>query len=125
MKKRERLQRKKKKEKNKIIKGFSSKLGEEKWNQYKATNEIIFPDYYPAYIGFIVNDDKIYVFLYPKLGIFEILILDIKGNLLKKSYINIMALGVEIKYIDIFKGKLYNVIEKDEEWEVNEIDLFP
>jgi len=112
-------------EKKQIIKNFSLSMGKERWDQYKATKEIIFPDYYPAYYGFIVNDDKIYVFPYPQLGVFEILILDIKGNLLKKSYLWITVLGAEIKNIDIFKGKLYNVIENDEEWEVNEIDLFP
>ena len=112
-------------EKNQIIKYFSLSMGKEKWNAYKATKEIILSDYYPAYIGFIVNDDKIYVFLYPKLGVFEIPILDIKGKLLKRSYLELMVLGAEIKYVDIFKGKLYNVIENDEEWEVNEVEIFP
>jgi hypothetical protein len=112
-------------EKKRIIKNFSLSMGEEKWNQYKATNEIIFSDYYPAYWGFIVNDDKIYVFPYSQFGVFEIPILDLNGNLLKRSYLMVEALGALIKYVDIFKGKLYNVIENDEEWELNEIDIFP
>jgi len=114
-------------EKKGTIKNFRLSLGEEKWNQFKATKEIIFPDYYPAYYGFIVNDDKIYVFLYPQLGLVDLIILDLKGNILKRSYMMGLAIGAEIKNIDIFKGKLYNVLEneKEEEWEVNEIDLFP
>jgi hypothetical protein len=59
------------------------------------------------------------------LGVFEIPILDLKGNLLKRSYLMAMAVGAEMKYIDIFKGKLYSVIEIGEEWELNEIDIFP
>jgi hypothetical protein len=113
------------KEKNQIIKYFSLGMGKEKWDQYKATKEIVFPDYYPAYMGFIVNDNRIYVFPYPQFGVFEILILDLKGKLLKRSFLMAFALGVEIKYVDIFKGKLYNVMEKDEKWELNEIDLLP
>ena len=113
------------KEKKGIIDNFSLSMGKEKWNQYKATKEIIFADYYPAYHGFFVKDDKIYVFLYPQFGVIEIMILDLKGNLLKRSYLFVLAIGAEMKYIDIFKGKLYNVIENNEEWELNEIDILP
>jgi len=113
-------------EKQTVIKGMRMNMGAEKWNRFKTNNEYIFSEYYPEYKAFFVNDDKIYVFLFPQFGVYEILILDLKGNLVKKTYMATMAIwDVGSNGCCISKGKLYRLKEdfENETWELHEFDL--
>jgi hypothetical protein len=77
-----------KKTKEKIITHIK-KLAEN-WKKYSDTRGFYFPDYYPAYISFAIDSDRIYVFTYPSQdtpGLLEVIILDLKGGLIKKNHV--------------------------------------
>jgi hypothetical protein len=113
-------------EKERVLKGMRAGMSEEEWNVNKSREELIFREYFPAYKSFFVNDDRIYVFRFPQKGIYEIFILDLKGNLLKKNYLPVMATGrVSSKYNYILNGKLYMTRDNDEELEFHEVDVYP
>jgi hypothetical protein len=108
----------------KILNYMRESMGENKWQDFKAKYEVIFPDYYPVFKDFFVSDDKIWVFMYPLDGKYEIMILDLKGNLLKSKYYPIMELGlVHSKYHCIFKGNLYQVRDNNDNWELHRFNI--
>ncbi len=105
------------KEKKQLIDRQRNALGEQRFNQLKASQDYIFQDYYPAYSDFVVIDEKIYVFDYliedvPR----EIRILDLKGNFLKKTTIP----KGRISYY-IYKDRYYYMIYNEEtyKWELH------
>jgi hypothetical protein len=112
-------------EKGRIRKAMKIGMGEENWKIFNTSKELIFGDYYPSYKAFFVNDDNIYVFRYPlQNGLYEILIFSLKGELIKKKFMSIMDCDdVESKYSFIYKGKLYQMRETEEEWELHEVEL--
>ena len=113
-------------EKQKIIDGLKKGMGDTRWKAYKSRVDITFGEYYPAYKAFFINDDKIYVFRFPEDEKYEIVILDLKGNTLKKNFKPVKEL-IEISpgFIYIQGGKYYFMRENDEEevWEIHEVDL--
>jgi len=113
-------------EKQNLLDGIKKNLGEIRWNEYKSRFEIIFPEYYPSYKTFFIDDDKIYVFRFPLDEKYEILILDLKGNTLKRNLKTGEELGiVEPGCFYIQGGKYYCLRENDEDdvWEMHELDL--
>jgi hypothetical protein len=94
--------------------------GEERWSQVK----VIIRDCYPAYQAFLISDDKIYVFGFPLLN-YEIHILDLEGNLLKKKSIPYNEIySVSSRYSCMHNGKLYKLLDMHECFAINEIDIW-
>jgi len=121
-------------EKRKVTEDVKSKrinehrriTGEQEWKKHKMMYNIVFSEYFPAYTNFVVDDNKIYVFLFPKDGTEEVLILDLKGKLLKKVYFTAMNSSIiDWGRFSIRDGKLLYVDENfdEETWELHEIDL--
>jgi hypothetical protein len=83
----------------------------------------IFPEYFPAIHDLRVTDKKIYVLTYKRNGNKnEVIVLDLKGNLLKKAMITVAERNPEnFHAFVIHKGKFYQFIEEDEEetWELH------
>ena len=115
--------------KNYVINRYREAVGEQRWNEYKARAEIIFPGYFPAYSNFTVADNKIYVFLYPgdpgkKQQ--EVYILNLKGELLKIKTIELSFgfIGDGSK-LSICNGKYYYLYDNEvtEKWEIRFDDI--
>ena len=91
--------------------------GEQRFNQLKASQDYVFPRFYPAYSDFTVTDGKIYVFSYPiKDKPQEVFILDLQGNILRKNTIP----DVQPSYF-ISKGICYYIKYNDDtyKWELH------
>ena len=91
--------------------------------KFIVKREIVFPKYFPAYINFAVGNGRLYVFKYPKYKstILEVLILDLKGNLISTSTLpaNFWR-GIEINKLYFYNGRLY-FLEMSEDGETAEI----
>jgi len=101
------------------------------WGQFNSINQIVFPDYFPAFCRFAVDDGKIYFITYnrknpldPKDKSREIIIANWKGKLLKQTFITIDPRG-EYDPFYINKGKFYYVVDnvETEEWELHVEDI--
>ncbi len=79
----------------------------------------------------MIDDNKIYVTTYKKKGNDnELIILDIKGNILDKLFLPLKSTKVykqsgEVDPITVCKGILYELIENEqtEMWELHKTDL--
>ena len=95
-------------------------------NMYTQLKSLIkFPAYYPGVKFFDVSDDKIYVFSHvKKAGRSELYICDLKGNLIKKIYINMPEMNPQDVFpiIKVRNGNIYQIIENEEDEEA--IDLY-
>jgi hypothetical protein len=112
-------------EKQRKINEDKKDSSEQRWNDLIARVEIRFPEYYPAYANFIVDNHKIYVFLYPR-ETTEIRVLDFKGILLKKRNIPYFKYGfITGDQHTIYEGKFYYLIDNKEEetWEIHTINI--
>lgn len=98
-------------------------MGEVEWKRYKALYEIDFPEYFPAFANFGVDNGKIYVFTYPVIGQQEILIFDLEGNPLKRKVIPAIkpASFINQGRFAIRFGRFYYVKENEEteKWELH------
>jgi hypothetical protein len=89
-----------------------------RWEAYKW--QVVFPDYYPLIKTFLLADGKLYVFTYKQFEprVFECLILDGDGKLLRKSKAPILTNSAfeqdEFAY-DIKNGKFYQAVENQED----------
>jgi len=115
--------------KDKIISTLKS-VDPIRWKNYSQTTKIAIRDEMPAYKAFFVADDRIYVFSYPKnKGMYEIFMLDLKGNILKKKQMSIFDLtDVDSSMHCIDKGKLFFIKENeglfDDDTELHEVTIF-
>lgn len=107
-------------EKKKTMDEFREAIGAQEFNRRRAKYDYIFHKFYPAYYDFTVADKEIYVFSYPIIDVpQEIIILDLRGNFLRKTIIpKIEPLR---PYYCINKGKLYYMDYNDEtyKWELH------
>jgi len=108
-----------------FIKAQEARLGG--WNQLKALFSMNFPDTFPPIRDMAVSDGKIYVQTYKKMdGKDEYLVMDLKGNLIKRAYVPafentpMLARMMGAKLHVIKGGKLVYLEENidDEEWEL-------
>ena len=108
------------------IKNDTKSLGG--WDELKKMMRFIYPDHYPAIKGIEVSDGKIYVRTFKMKGEKEeYLVLNLKGDLIKKTYISgkldigILAQVAGSKLYSITNGKLYYIWENEdeEEWELH------
>jgi hypothetical protein len=105
------------------------------FRRFMAKREIIFPEHFPAYSNFAVDNDRIYVFKYPthllrsdsfKKDTLEVLILDLKGNTIgQKSLPASFWNGFQADSIYFHNGKLYliQLNEKNENLDFFEVSL--
>lgn len=108
------------------IESLRKQLGEKRWQKYYGGKEIKYPDYYPAYQSFFVNDGRIYVFCFPQNQQYEIYIMDLKGKLLGKRIKSTTDLRMVIpKYHCIQNGNLYQLREGENEViELHEVEIY-
>lgn len=96
------------------------KQDKKSWEYIKKNFNIIFPEYFPD-IRFMLGDNKkLYVATYKTVNSrIELLILDIKGNILKKTFIP------KKEHFLIHNNKFYYFIDNEDEevWELHAVDL--
>jgi hypothetical protein len=97
------------------------KTNPETKNYFEALKPITFPDYFPAIARFFVDDDTIYVMTWKiENSINEFFTYDISGKFKKRLLVPIQYETELQPYpITINKGKLYQIVENEEEevWE--------
>jgi hypothetical protein len=81
-----------------------------------------FPENYPAIHDFTVADQKIYAMTYKREGNKnEVVIMDIKGNLLKRTMVPLVERNIERFFpFAVHKGKIYQLVEDEDSgnWEL-------
>jgi hypothetical protein len=96
-------------------------------NVFNYMQPIIFPNDFPAIRNFLAKDKKLYITTYRKKDQkTELFIFDLKGNLLKKTFIPIAAQTPLIDYpYNIKDGKLYQLLENDniEDWDLHILEI--
>ncbi|MGE5340350.1 MAG: hypothetical protein ACM3SY_02605 [Candidatus Omnitrophota bacterium] len=118
-------------EKKKVSEEFKKHWMDERWpdkaqwETYKKRVNAYFQEYYPPFFKFEVNNNKIYFFTYNRKGdLQEIVITDLKGKILKKSYVP----RTRNKFGSDFtvdNDKYYYIVDNDEieEWELHVVDI--
>ncbi len=98
--------------------------GEAWWRQFKNRFTITFPEYFPSFADFAIENDKLYVFRYPVDSTCDVLILDLKGKLLKEKRIQVKLDGESLRFQQgTFKnGNYYYLYDNPdtEKWELHE-----
>jgi hypothetical protein len=90
-------------------------------NQYN----LIFPEYYPGFYRFSVNDGKVYFLTYKKMSKSrEVIVTDLKGKELKHTSVPWIENELRINY-SIDNGKFYYLKENEEteEWELHMVEI--
>jgi hypothetical protein len=92
------------------------------WEMANSIYNIVLPEYFPAFYRFSVNNGKVY-FLTHKLkgnNQREVIITDLKGNLLKRTYVPWIENELRIDYA-IENDKFYYILanETTEDWELH------
>ena len=102
---------------DKVMKGYKrSKF----WIENRRKFNYIFPKYFSDIKTFIVADSKIYIITYlKKKGNNQLLILDIKGKLLKEMFIPFKG-----SLYDFKNNNYYYLEDIDEEWRLNIINCY-
>lgn len=98
------------------------------WQEAKKFFNMIFPDFFPPIKGIEISGKKLYVRTYKvKNDKEEYIVMDLKGNVLKKVFISrflevsLLAQIAGGKLYSIAKDKLYYLVEneEEEEWELH------
>lgn len=99
------------------------------WHQEKIKYNYVFPKYFPAYFSFQIRDGKIYASTYKeKNGNYEIVVLDLKGNELKRAFAHplqpferMSEIGSYKNQYAIYDNKIYYIVdnEQTETWELH------
>lgn len=98
------------------------------WEMYKKSYNFIFKKYFPAFASFKVINDKIYAYTFNKKGNnYEIIVMDLKGNILKRAFPGPLFPNTErfMNWYSIYDDKLYYLAEneKDEIWELHIVKI--
>lgn len=117
---------KKESPKKKITKKFKSdfmdalKAGPN-WERTKDKVEVVFPEFYPAFNDMTVNGGKLYVYPFQeqKKKTVDLLVLDLKGKLLKKTRVPNQPHGA------IAGETFYYLVENEtkEQWELHAVEI--
>lgn len=86
----------------------------------------VFPEFFPSILTFLIKDGKIYVSTYNrKNNKTEFIVLDLQGNILKKTFIPVKLVYQGIPGFTISKGKFYQIIDNEdtEVWELHIHDI--
>ncbi len=96
------------------------------WKRCQMLYNYVFPDYYPAYEGFAVQDGRIYVFAFPKNNSREVQILDLKGKLLKRSSMPVINAYFCIHHDRYaIRDGIFYYLDENEETETWELHAIP
>jgi len=114
--------------KDAMISQFKGTVGDELYNNFIKKRGFKFSETIPSYLNFFVENDKIYVFEYPDFSnnfMANILLLDSKGNLLKKitKQLIIYSIIQDDRVVSFNEGKLYFLSLQDDSISVAFIDL--
>jgi hypothetical protein len=94
-----------------LLNNVRKDYGDEGWKSFAALREIVFPEYFPAFVNFAIDDNCIYVFKYPlhKARTLEVLVLDLHGNFVKRMSLpaNYWK-GLEENMFYLYNGRLYS-----------------
>ncbi len=101
-------------------------MGEREWKRCQMIFNYVFPKHYPAYEGFSVDNNRIYVFAYPKNNLREVQILDLKGKLIKRcSMPAINAIGCIKHGRYAIRDSIFYYVDENEETENWELHAIP
>ena len=97
-----------------------------KWNDFSRNFKYNFPDNYPPIKSMEIEKNKIYITTFKlKDKKVETIVMDLKGKILKRAFIEptakewVMALMLGVRLETIYNGKIYYIMENDdEEWEL-------
>lgn len=110
-------------DKQRIINSTKKTYSKMEWEEYNARFDIWFPDYFPAFANFTVQDEKIYIFSYPEARKQEAFMFDLTGNLLKQRRLEVKEPLHCITYgkFAVRSGRLYFLDENEEtgNWELH------
>lgn len=112
------------KDKEEELKSLLEEVGEVRFEQSRRKYNLLYPEYFPAYSVFTVNDGKLYILIYPrKSEQQDLVVLDTKGNFLKQLQVYTRFGSTELC---VFKGAYYylKVNEDTDNWEFHEIRIF-
>jgi len=110
------------KDKEELNTRFRNIVGQNRFEASKKKNNRLFPTYYPAYENFFVSNNKLFFITFPiKEQKQEIVIMDLKGNVIKAHVI----VTRYKEFYNIFNETIYYLHENDEteQWEIHEMDL--
>jgi hypothetical protein len=96
-----------------------------KWELFKNNFYFDLPEYFPAFRRFAVDNDKLYFLTYnEKPGKRELVVADLKGNILKKAYVPYFNEEMHT-YFAIKNDRFYYIMENEdtEEWELHVEDI--
>jgi beta-lactamase regulating signal transducer with metallopeptidase domain len=106
--------------KEQTFEAFKEKM-KKSW-QYMKKRKFVYPEYFPQIMTFNVADGKIYVSTFKrKNNKTEFIILDQKGEILKKVFLPVKVDGDRILYYSIANNKFYQILENEEKesWELH------
>jgi len=104
------------------------------WEAFNKWATLIYPDYLPPLRDIFIDNHKIYIQTFKQQdNNQEYLILDLKGNMLKKVYLPVVQpstfasemVGLGLKFYAIDKGRFVYLVEnqEEEEWDVYMEDI--
>jgi len=113
--------------KNHILRLDKKAMGDN-FKDFFNKREYYFHEYFPSYINFFISNDKIFVFKYPDSHLEnfnrknEVIMMDLKGNILSRKLIHMQSLYSKLIKPDLFpgveyyfyEGTLYLSIQKEE-----------
>jgi len=114
--------------KRRIIENIKTVAGES-YVRFQAKREVLFPEFIPAFLNFFVENDKIWVFKFPKIGsngLLELLCLDLRGNNLGQITIPMGSFYKQLEnndYVSFNNGKLYFLDPHQETFWLYELNL--
>lgn len=112
------------KDKEELMNRLLNSVGKQRFETAQKKYNYLYPKYFPSYSKFTVNNNRLYVMTYTSLNSKqELLILNPKGNLIKKVLVPTTGDFVEDFYIS--DGKYYYVKENIDldKWELHEIEI--
>ena len=97
----------------------SCQIGKYVWDRFKK--QIRFPVHFPGLRNFSISDGHIYVLTFKKMkGDSELVVLDLKGNFLKKAMIPLKEKDIYYYPYCIYQEHFYQLVENvdQEQWEL-------
>lgn len=96
------------------------------WQATQRRITFVFPDYFPAYADFFIENDNLYVFTYPIGPDFDLLTLDLRGNLKSKQSFSNENAAFMLKFQDgYFHNRTYYYLLDNPDTETWQLHALP